>query len=116
MGLADLANVPNSQQDLAIWASLHMVHHRDILRRVREVYKIQLDEYSLDPLIIDPAGFDNVGSWGYQHQIMHNQMDAVLQIAGNDLTEVNWTDQGERAEWIFLNFVEHQQAGAKLGV
>lgn len=116
MGIADLANVPTTDTELKAWASLHFVHHRDIIRRVQERYGVRLDEYSLDPLVIDSGIPQSVGSWGYLHQIMHNQQNTVLQIAGNDLVDVTWQDPSERAEWVFLNFIEHQKAGAILGV
>lgn len=111
MGLASIANVPVDKETTDEWAFSHMAHHRDIIRVINEKFQIILPEYSLDPL--DP---NDLGTWGYQHQIMHNQMDAILSIAGNDLLDVSWQDQGERASWIELNFREHLQANQILGV
>lgn len=111
MGLANIANVPVDQASMDTWAFSHMAHHRDILRAIQQNYNIILPEYSLDPL--DP---NDLGTWGYQHQIMHNQMDAILGIAGNDLVDVSWKDKEERSVWIDLNFREHLQANQILGV
>jgi len=111
MGLASIANVPDDQNAMNQWAFSHMAHHRDIIAAIRNRFNIILPEYILDPL--DP---NDLGTWGYQHQIMHNQMDTVLGIAGNDLVDVSWKDKGERSVWIDLNFREHLQANAILGV
>lgn len=111
MAIASLANIPNDPASFAAWSFAHMAHHRDIIRRIRELSQINLIEYSLDPMPLQ-----NLGVWGYNHQAMHAQMDAVLNIDGLDLTDVNWRDEGERAQWIWLNFQEHLQAGSKLGI
>jgi hypothetical protein len=103
--IASLYNVPQSDESLKQWAFVHMAHHRDIIRTIYELLKVALPEYQLDP--IDPK---DTGVWDYQHQVMHQQMDAVLGIAGNDLTGVQWTNPNELAGWIFLNSSEHQQA------
>lgn len=111
MGLADIANIPDTPQDLSTWAFAHMAHHRDINRVIYQQYREALPEYSLDP--INP---NDMGAWIYQHQEMHNNQNAILSIAGNDLTDVDWKDKGELSAWIQLNFNEHYQANNKLGV
>lgn len=111
MGVASLANVPYDENSLSQFSFAHAAHHRDIIRRIYELSGIELVEFPIDPF--NPK---NADTFGYQHQQMHNQMNSVLGISGNDLIVVNWQDQGEREGWIFLNFTEHVQAGDKLGV
>ena len=111
MGLASLANTPYDEDSLSQFSFAHMAHHRDIIRRIRELFSVELVEFSIDPF--NP---ENAAVFGYQHQQMHNQMNSVLGISGNDLIEINWQDKGEREGWVFLNFSEHVQAGNKLGV
>jgi|SRR5581483_4102552 len=111
MSVASIANIPNDQPAMNTWAFSHMAHHRDIIRRIREIYKIYLIEYQLDPMPLY-----SLGGWAYNHQSMHQQMDAVLNIDGFDLTDVNWQDRTQRAEWIWLNFQEHLQVSKILGV
>ena len=94
-GIASLYNVPQTDIEIREWGFSHAAHHRDIIRTIYELIHVALPEYQLDP--IDP---DNVGVWEYQHQIMHQQMDTVLGIAGNDLTSVNWKNREELAGWI----------------
>jgi hypothetical protein len=111
MGLASIANVPSDDpESLSKWAFSHMQHHRDIIQRIKNIYGISLPEYTLDPIDPDnPLIFD-------QHQIMHNGMNSVLGIAGDDLSVVNWGNSGERTVWIYLNMIEHLQVNTLLGV
>jgi hypothetical protein len=111
MSLASLANVPNSPETQAAWSFSHMAHHRDINRRIYEVFKVALPEYLLDPF--DPR---ETGILMQQHQIMHTNQNAILKISGNNLLDVNWLDDGERSEWIWLDWIEHKAAGDILGV
>ena len=111
MGLASIANIPEDDQSFAAWSFSHMAHHRDITRRIFEAYGVEIPLYQIDEF--DPR---NPGAWYDQHQQMHNSQNTVLRIAGNNLDDVDWTDANQRAAWVWLNFTEHQQAGAILGV
>ena len=110
-GVAGLSNVPNTKSELAVWATLHQTHHRDINRRIYELAGISLPEYILDP--INP---DDTGVWEDQHQQMHQDMDALLGINGFDLTNVNFENEAYLAGWIQLHFNEHYQAANILGI
>ena len=110
-GLADLYNVPSTDEERAQWSFAHMAHHRDINARIYLLLKIALPEYILDP--INPS---ETGDWEYQHQLMHDTQNAILGISGQDLTGVDWNDQRLLAGWIFLNQSEHYQASAILEI
>lgn len=109
--LAALYNVPTTENELAAWASAHMTHHRDLQRVIYEITGGNMPEFILDP--IDP---NNTGIWEDQHQAMHNNMDAVLGIAGFDLTGVDFKDTGLLTGWIQLNNAEHYAAANILGI
>jgi len=104
-GLADLYNVPTTNEERAQWSFAHMTHHRDINRRIYELIKVALPEY-----ILDPVNPENSGEWEYQHQLMHDNENAILGIQGQDLTGMDWKDQRLLAAWIWLNVNEHVQA------
>jgi len=110
-GIANIFNVPGNEAELAVWASAHLSHHRDINRRIFELTGIALSEYVLDP--IDPF---NSHVWEAQHQIMHTNMDAILGIDGFDLSDVDFTDPDTLAGWITLNANEHYIASNVLGI
>lgn len=104
-GIADLYNVPGNDAERSEWAFAHMAHHRDINAAIYNLIKIALPEYILEPL--DP---NDTGQWEYQHQIMHDNFNAILGIQGQDLTGINWKNPNLLAGWIFLNQSEHYQA------
>ena len=110
-GLADLYNVPNNDEERALWAFAHMAHHRDINRRIYELVKVALVEYPLEPIDVN-----DTSNWEYQHQIMHDSQNQLLGIQGNDLTSVDWKNPELLEGWIFLNRVEHYQAASILGI
>lgn len=111
MGLAAIFNVPADQNSTDEWAFSHMAHHRDINRAIFEKFGVEVPEFDLDPF--NP---NDTGTFGYQHQQMHNIQNAILGISGNDLVDVSWQDEEQRSQWIDLNAREHLQANAILGV
>jgi hypothetical protein len=110
-GLANLYNVPSTDEQRAQWSFSHMAHHRDINARIYLLVKIALPEY-----ILDPVNPDDVGNWEYQHQLMHDNQNQILGIAGQDLTGIDWKDQNLLTAWIQLNSNEHYQASAILEI
>jgi len=110
-GLANLYNVPSTDEERAQWSFAHMAHHRDINAQIYNLIKVALPEY-----ILDPVNPNDVGQWEYQHQIMHDTQNQILGITGQDLTGIDWKDPRLLAGWIFLNSNEHYQAAAILGI
>lgn len=106
MPLATISEPPHDSEGLATWAFSHMAHHRDIIRVIRERFAIVLPEFCLDPL--DPK---DPSLWVFQHQVMHQQMDAVLGIAPFNLSLVDWSNLQSLEPWIAANSIEHDQAG-----
>ncbi len=111
MSIASLANIPSTDEERAQWAFSHMAHHRDISQQIYLLVKIALPEY-----ILEPVNPNDVSTWEYQHQQMHDNQNQLLGITGQDLTGVDWKDQRLLAAWIQLNFVEHLQASNILGI
>lgn len=111
MSVAAIFNVPTTEENFAQWAFAHMAHHRDIIRVIYEVTGVALPEYILDPF--NPFERTN---WEYTHQVMHQQMNALIGVEGNDLLSVDWADENKRAAWIMLNASEHRQIGDFLGL
>lgn len=115
MALADLYNVPVSQTDLLHWSFVHAAHHYDIVRVIQEQKNLTLSTFILDPF--DPNS-DSFDTWLYNHQSMHDQMEAVLRlnVSNFDLSTVDWQDAQALQFWINFNALAHVQAGAILGL
>jgi hypothetical protein len=111
MAVASIANIPEDGESLLQWSFAHMAHHADLISYFQRTNNATLPLYPLDP--VNP---DDMGAWFYQHQLMHNNQNQLLNIQGVDLLDVDWTDPTQRAIWIDLNFREHLQATNQTGV
>lgn len=111
MALAVILDVPNNPEDFLTWSFTHATHHKDIIRVVFERNGPILSEYVLDPF--NPA---DMQSWLYQHQLMHDAQNAVLGIAGYNLTALDWNNDAEVSTWFWNHGQEHYQAGALLNL
>ena len=121
MALAQINEIPRTDDDMKRWSFSHMANHRDIIRRIYEITTpvppaTTPAPISLNPWPLDPFDPNNLGEWLYQHQIMHQQMDAILGIAGYDLLGLDWSDPDQIVEWIGFNSNEHVQASKILGI
>lgn len=110
--LANLYNVFNDikgmQQFSFSNADLHTRQNAAILAQ----YGVDLSSYVLDPIPLETA----LPNWLQTHQEIHNQVNQVLGIAGNDLTDVDFSKPDQVSSWIWLHAQEHLQASNKLGL
>lgn len=104
-GIAGLFNVPISDAELDTWASVHARHHVDINRLIYQITKLSLPEF-----VLEPIDRDNTNTWEEQHQIMHQNQNALLGIEGYDLSSVDFNDRDNLTAWIQLNAIEHREA------
>lgn len=111
MAIANLANTPNTPEELAAWSFSHMAQHRDENAAIYRIYGVVLPEFLLDPINIK-----DLGTFSNQHQLWHNDVAAVLGTQGFDLTNVNWEDPEQREAWIGINFQAHFDSSEKLRI
>lgn len=111
MGLPLLYVRPTSPDEWRAWSFNHAANHYDFIFAAAQQKNQNLSQYILDPM--DP---DNLGMWLYQHQEMHNQINAVLATSGFDLLGLDWDDASQFQEWLRLNGDEHIRLSAALGV
>lgn len=100
-----LYETPKTQGDLSVWSFANAAQHRDINRIIFETTGDILPDFVLDPF--DP---NDMNAWLYQHQVMHNAQNAVLGIAGFNLTELDWNNPAELGSWLWNHGQEHFQA------
>jgi len=109
--LASLYNVFRDDIGLSQFSFANSDMHVRINQSVLRRYNIQLPVYVLDPISVNEPS-----TWLYQHQDLHNQMNSVLGIAGNDISDVDFKDAGQLSSWIWLHAQEHYQAAKILGI
>lgn len=111
MSIANVFNVPTTDDELSQWSVLHMILHRQQIQAAQRQHNVLLTEYVLDPMDTTPNG-----SWFQQHQLMHDNIDQLVGVAQFDLIDVRWEDTAQRVGWIQGHAQLHQQESQKLGV
>jgi hypothetical protein len=109
--VANLSNIPSDVQSVNEYAFSLQAQIRDINRVIFEDSGITLPEY-----VIDPLNIDNPNAQLQQLQIMADNIGDVLNIAGYDLEDVDLSDQGQRASWVWLVFTFFKQASDQLHI
>ena len=109
MGLATIANIPETDETLAQWSFSHQAHHFDINQGILKKFGISLPLFPTDPM-----NLNDLGTFFYWHQTMHNNQNAILGIEGNNLLDVDWTNKGQLTIWVQTNLTEHQEANNNL--
>ena len=109
--LASLYNIPTDEETFNRFSFANVDQHRKIISAIRTLYGKSLTEFILDP--VPPS---DLPAWAYRHQQMHNAQNAVLGIAGNDLTTVDYTRPDEMEDWVQIHAQEHYKAAAQLGI
>lgn len=112
MSLASLFNRPTNESDTLRWAFSNSAEHAKIIRAIRQ----QLNITTLQTFILDPIPAHDKNSWLLRHQVVHNQMNAVTGVNGNDLSVVDFNNPEELQAWIDLHAQEHYQTNAILGI
>lgn len=105
MSLPQILLPPPTGSGIDEWAFAHYQHHLAIADAIKAKHGISIDNTALWPL--NPR---NIEVWLEAHQFVHNQMNAVLKVQGNDLSSINWEDEKQREGFFFLNFQEHRSA------
>ncbi len=113
MPLAELMGVPNTPAEQQSWAFANAASHRDIIRRVQETKGVLLEEHPLWFNPDDAAGFNDFLN---AHQDMHNDFAVALGLASYNLSELDWSDEDARAQWVMAHAQMHIAASALLGV
>lgn len=106
MSLANLLNIPNisDQNGFNEFSFSNQDSHVKIANAIFTQHSASLAVYTLDPI-----PFHDVGAWLRNHQQMHNDMNSVTGVVGNDLSAVDWNDPEQSAYWAQLHWSEHQQ-------
>jgi len=109
MSLAQIIYPPPTPRGFQEWAFQHYAHHLAIISAAN-AQGIPLREYNIWPI-----EEKDIGSWLQRHQQMHNEMNAMAGVSGNDLEDVDFKDKKKVDAWYYLQFVEHQSVAAFLG-
>ena len=104
MALATLYNVPTNQNEMNIFSFSNQDEHNKIAAAILLRYSTSVPSFVLDPIPIF-----SMGVWLQQHQLLHNIMNGIAGSNSDDLTDVNFRDQNQLTEWIWIHAQEHYQ-------
>ena len=106
-----LLAVPQSETDWDIWSVHHRQDHDLIRQAIQQQRNVNLPQYQLDPL-----PFNAPLIWLAYNQESHNDWNGVLRLQGHDLEGVDFRDPRQVEAWVYLNWIEHQDAANILKV
>ena len=109
MAFPSLFNLPSSEESFLRFTFENSEHHRAITQATLAQHSVTLPTY-----ILDPVYRHAMPTWLLHHQLMHNAMNNVLNLIGNDLTTVDFNDKEQLSNWIELHAEEHRAAAMAL--
>lgn len=109
--LPPLLSIPPTDTGMNEFLYHNAQDHREIRTAIQTRFNINLPIYQLESIDTkDPSG------WLERHASAHNDMNAVLGIAGTDLLDVDFNEPDQVKSWVYLHFQEHQAARTVLGI
>lgn len=109
--LAALYNVPIDPADLQRFSFHNQDEHILAAEALFRQRGARVQQFVLDPI---PA--NNFSFWLYQHQSSHNEINALLETGGNDLSTLNPDNREELEAWIEIHAAEHAEWCRLLGI
>ena len=103
--LAQLYNVPQTDQDWDRWSFSNHDALAQIVGAVAAQKNISLATYQVWPI-----DFDDIDNFLDANQQAHSDFNAALGLNGNDLLHVDLRDPNQRQSWVWLNAMEVQSA------
>lgn len=111
MSAAQLFNIPITSEERSTWAFANAGSHNNIVDAILSKFGQNLTRFALDPL--SPT---NIQDFLLGHQFMHDQMDGILGIGGNDYTSFDPNDPNA-VEYLWQQHAnEHILAETQLGI
>ena len=93
------------------WALAHSRDHDDIRLAIQAKGGPILTAWQLNPV-----PWNKLDDWFLRHQTAHSDFDGALNLAGQDISSVDFDNPEDAHEWNLQHFSEHQAARAALGI
>jgi hypothetical protein len=115
VSLAHIIYPPPTKGGFQEWILQHYAHHQAIVWGVKQKFNITLPIRMIYPFK-DPTDQAQLDIFLEEHQSMHSDMNGPLNIAGNDLSDVDFKNKKQLDSFFELNYFEHLAAGSNLGL
>lgn len=101
MSTADLFNIPRNRREQGIWTFSNAASHTFISNALAAKNPtVQMVNW-----VLDPVEDTDIQRFLLSHQLMHNQLDLLLGIGGNDYSELDPSKPGS----IEIIWLQHAQ-------
>jgi hypothetical protein len=111
MGLVNLSAVdPELRQWTDFWFN-NWIDHQEIQQALQKKTGINFPVYLIDPWVESSSN-----AILKRHQFYHNDMNSIIGINGQDLSEINFEDQTAVQAWVYQHYQEHLAARQVLGL
>lgn len=114
MALPHILYPPPTKGGWQEWLYQHFTQHKDIIGAVQQTRGLSLTLGRIWP--IDPSDKAQLEVFLEDHQQMHNEMNALLGVQGNDLSDVDFQNKKEADVFYWFNYQEHLAASINVGV
>jgi hypothetical protein len=111
--IAALISFEDKQDFKLFWAGHNANHHLLVREKILATQNISLTLFCLDPI---PDTNEGLQRWLNSHAQMHSDVNFVLGLQDQNISTVDFTDPGQRLEWLQAHFEDHRQWGQILGV
>ncbi len=108
--LANLLNIPKTQQDWDNWSWSHRQSHAAIRDAVQKQFGVTLPDYQIDPIPQDKQGFLEA------NRQLHDQMMKIVGGDPQDLQQADLNDSASSKDWHDSHYQEHLNTEQRLGI
>lgn len=109
--LASLLNMDQGEGGLEVWLFDHARDHDILITAAQKATGINYQRY-----ILGAVFGKNMQDWLLDHQKAHDDLVSATGVIGNDLQDVDFNDEKQRAAWLQLDWQEHNAFHEALGV
>lgn len=113
MPLPQLQYPPPTENGWKEWSFQHKLHHIALIDAIKEQKGIILNLPLLEP--VNPEDESQMQVWARGHQSIHDAMNAIYDVPGFDLQELDMKDRTKKDSWFFSHLELHKSIAALCG-
>lgn len=114
MSLAQIQYPPPTGQGMDEWLHAHTRHHEALIQAINEKLGTKLT-LSQPIWPVDVKNKDQMAIWSRAHVALHNEMNSLLDIPGQDVSAPDFSDQRKSDSWFFVHVQLHRAAAQLCG-
>jgi len=114
VSLAQLQYPPPTERGMDEWLHAHVRHHEALIQAINEKFGTSLT-ISQPIWPVDVKDKNQMAIWGRAHLTLHNEMNDILNIPGQDISAPDFSDKRKADGFFFTHQMLHQAAAQLCG-